>query len=292
MDLDIYLSASPPLFNHNGFHGFNTKPSFHNHHVLPPVKDLYSYQNSSTMCPTHSCSTIQDDRITMESKTTVRGKKRVWFADDKGLALTHVRFMTEPSDCPPNWTDEFLDHITRGVKPQLLEDSTWEVTFSQPASDYMEFRNKLESNCLSLENVIVKDDDQLTGTIKVKNLSFEKEVFVRVTFDLWQNYQDLPATFVPNGMECSSLYDTFSFLLTIPSSAVNFEMVEFCACFKSHNREFWDNNGGSNYQLIRKKKETEELLDMRRFVDAFKAEFDSWGNFASWNHLVSQGPYW
>ena len=44
----------------------------------------------------------------------------------------------------------------------------WELTFSQPASDYLEFRNRLDQQNLSLENVVVREaDQQLVGSIKV-----------------------------------------------------------------------------------------------------------------------------
>ena len=45
----------------------------------------------------------------------------------------------------------------------------WELTFSQPASDYLEFRNRLDQQNLSLENVVLREaDQQLVGSIKVK----------------------------------------------------------------------------------------------------------------------------
>ncbi|XP_022251611.1 protein phosphatase 1 regulatory subunit 3C-B-like [Limulus polyphemus] len=289
MDLEIFLSASPPLFKHDGFNSLST---FRNQHKLNGFTNVYTYPNHSKMPPIRSCLLMREDDVTLESKDEVKGKKRVWFADDKGLALTHVRFMTEPSDCPPKWSEEFLECITRGARPQVNVEYKWEPSFTQPASDYIEFRNKLELNCVSLENVIIKDDDQFTGTVKVKNLSFEKEVFIRITFDRWLSYQDAPAMFVPHGMECSSSYDTFSFSAAIPSSAAKFEVIEFCVCFKNQTSEFWDNNGGSNYKLVLSKMKPQESLDLQKFVDAFKAEFDSWTDFASWNHLVTEGPYW
>ena len=48
----------------------------------------------------------------------------------------------------------------------------WELTFSQPASDYLEFRNRLDQQNVSLENVVVREaDQQLVGSIKVIFLS-------------------------------------------------------------------------------------------------------------------------
>ncbi|GFR28611.1 protein phosphatase 1 regulatory subunit [Trichonephila clavata] len=60
--------------------------------------------------------------------------------DDKGLALTHVKIMSEPSNCPPKWTDEFLAQVIKGVKPNPTSDVHWTVQFAQPASDYLAFR--------------------------------------------------------------------------------------------------------------------------------------------------------
>lgn len=49
---------------------------------------------------------------------------------------------------------------------------------------------------MSLENVIVKDEDSMVvGTIKVKNVGFEKEVVVRATFDDWKSQQDIFCNF-------------------------------------------------------------------------------------------------
>lgn len=44
--------------------------------------------------------------------------------------------------------------------------------------------------------MIVKDEESIVvGTVKVKNISFEKEVVVRVTWDDWKNQQDIFCTF-------------------------------------------------------------------------------------------------
>lgn len=49
---------------------------------------------------------------------------------------------------------------------------------------------------MSLENVIVKDvESVLVGTIKVRNLSFHKEVIVRASWNDWQSQEDTFCTF-------------------------------------------------------------------------------------------------
>jgi hypothetical protein len=73
----------------------------------------------------------------------------------------------------------------------------YSLNFNQPASDYVKFREKIENKFVSLENVLL-NRFQLNGTIKVKNLSFHKNVFVRCSFNKWKTYYDYPAQFVPS----------------------------------------------------------------------------------------------
>lgn len=103
--------------------------------------------------------------------------------------------MSEPSSVPPLWSIEFLSHVTQGlISPEITEE--WTITFRQPASDYLNFRQKLDTKNVSLENVIVKENESmLVGTVKVKNLSFEKEVFIRLTWDDWKTSQDTFCTY-------------------------------------------------------------------------------------------------
>lgn len=60
------------------------------------------------------------------------------------------------------------------------------------------YREKLDSCNVSLENVIVKEKDSMViGTVKVKNLCFHKEVIVRSTWDNWKTQQDTICTYTP-----------------------------------------------------------------------------------------------
>lgn len=51
---------------------------------------------------------------------------------------------------------------------------------------------------MSLENVIVKENDSIVvGTVKVKNISFHKEVIVRTTWDDWKSQEDIFCIYSP-----------------------------------------------------------------------------------------------
>lgn len=85
------------------------------------------------------------------------------------------------------------------------------------------YRQKLDSENVSLENVIVKEIDSIAvGTIKVKNLSFHKEVIVRSTWDNWKTQQDTFCTFTPVRI----LYE-----FSLPNSKLRLILIEFFLVF-------------------------------------------------------------
>lgn len=84
----------------------------------------------------------------------------------------------------------------------------------------------------------------MVGTVKVKNLSFHKEVFIRSSWDGWKTKTDTFCTYsqIVGASGAYVIYDTFSFKLTLPPHSRN---LEFCVCFKADDKEFWDSNGVS-----------------------------------------------
>jgi protein phosphatase 1 regulatory subunit 3A/B/C/D/E len=175
--------------------------------------------------------------------------------------------MSEPSNVPPLWSTAYVAGLTGGLfsmskdlSQEATQDSTppWQVTFPQPASDYLAFRRKLDQDNVSLENVIVRESEQcLVGTVKVRNLAYDKEVVVRATSDSWATHEDVHCTYVsqPGSPGPLILYDTFRFRLTLPVAS---NVIEFCVRYRTDDKESWDNNEGKNY-LVRKKQEVNIL---------------------------------
>ena len=87
---------------------------------------------------------------------------------------------------------------------------------------------------------------EITGSIRVKNLHYEKEVFVRWTVDNWVTYVDTSAEHHAHSEDGES--DDFSFgLVTTEDSKIN---VQLAVCYRTPNgEEFWDNNSGENFTL-------------------------------------------
>lgn len=92
----------------------------------------------------------------------------------------------------------------------------------------------------------------MVGTVKVKNISFHKEVIVRVTWDDWKSQQDIFCTYnkAYGPATCAHVvFDTFSFKITLPPSS---KRLEFCICFRTETQEYWDNNEGKNYTITKR----------------------------------------
>lgn len=243
-------------------------------------------------------------------------KKRVVFADMKGMSLTAIHVFSKFDDEPDR------DKLCGGAADELqfditdLETATMDLKissvrsmaldFKQPAADYLDFRNRLIQNSVCLENCSLQERS-LTGTIKVRNVGFEKSVLVRATFNSWTSHTDVECTFMNNVYGCQDT-DTFSFVLELPAYIPPHNRVEFCICFQVQGQTFWDNNDGSNYVLkhvgwngqdlndqMQQKKPPEHRKLLELEVDQFGSPRMSSGLFPgwqSWGHIDTTVPYW
>ena len=78
-------------------------------------------------------------------------------------------------------------------------------------------------------------------TARVLNVSFEKKVFARVSFDAWASFRDIELAHVP--VVSDGRTDSFQGCFAVTGDA------ELALCFRSSCGEFWDNNHGSNYHV-------------------------------------------
>lgn len=310
-DYEVLLSHSPPIFSQSYFGCRFTpqrSPSTLRRQFTPP-SGLSLLKLQVPVHPVRPCLvTRPEDSGSLSSgdendpPSPTRTKKKVIFADDKGLSLTQVRLVKERPTSPPRWNSQFLAMVTQGLNTEIVEatNDLWEMTFPQPASNYLEFRKRLDEGKVSLENVIVKESESLvTGTVKVRNISFQKEVIIRYTTNSWVSHTDVTCMYVPSATPSSItiVYDTFAFQISIPKSA---NKIEFCIAYRTETEEFWDNNNSRNY-IIRKGMTPprncpdialDNTISSKRYPDINHAKIDSWTEFASWTHLANDGPYW
>jgi protein phosphatase 1 regulatory subunit 3A/B/C/D/E len=175
------------------------------------------------------------------------------------------------------------------------------------------FRQKIDKEFVAVENVLVKNDHcLLIGTIKVKNVCFEKEVFVRFTDNEWKSYFDRPCKFASTKQQGNvDSYDTFQFEFEIPCDDNQHQRMEFCVCYKTGNGlEFWDNNDGKNFEIISEhlrlqrcqtqqptttsaNNDNDKKKRKEKPGDAMALNCPVWTEFASWSDLGNgEEQYW
>lgn len=186
-----------------------------------------------------------------------KSKKKLSFADDHGLPLTNEKIIHEmPHEPPPLIGSDKIDLLVRKLKltiPLKTEENqksqkAFAFDFQQPMSNYIAFKENLEKNKVALENIVCRNRSIL-GTIKVRNMSFEKEVIVRMTYDSWRTFTDIRTKHIKNAYE-GNLQDTFKFTTSVPKVYNPSSNIEFCICYKMNGNEYWDNNNNLNYKMI------------------------------------------
>lgn len=212
--------------------------------------------------------------------TATANKKAVRFADAFGLDLASVRIITNNSFMFASTASD-LDNLEStsysgaggGSSCEFGSSSIFNAisvpflvliplfSIRRPLNN--EFVIKLEEYLFDYENQIVK------CIAKVRNLSFEKRVFARITFNSWRTHYDLDAMYLRPDNTQPNQFDSFGFCIIIPeksllvsssslfggSSGTSGKMddcfcrIEFALCCQQGGNEFWDNNGGENYKF-------------------------------------------
>lgn len=106
-----------------------------------------------------------------------------------------------------------------------------------------------ESDVLLESIALAQDKQHLKGTIKVRNIAFQKWVAVRFTIDWWQTTNETSATYLdslPGGE-----FDRFQFSVRLSDILHKIEQKNMFICVRylAGEQEVWDNNGGSNYHV-------------------------------------------
>ncbi|KAF3845495.1 hypothetical protein F7725_008658 [Dissostichus mawsoni] len=235
--------------------------------------------------------------VTRRSAVCLKKKRNVVFADSQGLALANVHVYNEDEDqlLMENQDLKLRDRTADG-SPALVLD------FTPPAADYLDLRNRLKAQQVVLETCSLQER-LLSGTVQVQNLCFQKNVWVRITFDCWRCFQDVPCSYL-NQVYGSPDTNTFSFCVCIPEVLQPEDRVEFCVQYQTPEGTFWDNNQGNNYRLVDpspgENQETEnpglqiQNQKQRYQIDPFGSPRTSAGVFLwqSCGSVETSAPYW
>ncbi|XP_061546211.1 protein phosphatase 1 regulatory subunit 3C-B-like [Phycodurus eques] len=294
----FYISHSPPPLR-----GFLSSCE------APPHRTRSRVQRDRAAAVLRPCLSSQQGAADDEGWSGKGEKKKVVFADSKGMSLTAVHVFSKNEEERGGAGEELqfdmsdLENAAADLKISWARSLA--LDFEQPSADYLDFRNRLIRNSVCLENCSLQERS-LTGTVKVRNVGFEKSVSVRATFDSWASFLDVDCTFM-NNVYGGHDTDTFVFVLDLPADIPPQNGVEFCVRFQVRDRTFWDNNDGKNYTVKHvgwtgasppdpaehKTQSGVKVLEMDldqmgspRMCSGF---FPGW---QSWNHVDFAVPYW
>jgi hypothetical protein len=133
------------------------------------------------------------------------------------------------------------------------DEPQWEIGLPNFPKDHEARKSlpvRLEKVCLST------DKKNLIGTIAVANLSFQKSVVARFTFDYWQTVSEVNAEYSSDvrRREREEGVDRFVFKIKLAEQAnLEKKILFFCIRYCAAGQEYWDNNRGVNFQVDFKK---------------------------------------
>ncbi|XP_004069082.1 protein phosphatase 1 regulatory subunit 3D [Oryzias latipes] len=189
-------------------------------------------------------------------RTELRGA-RVRFIDALGLDLEEIKVfrVQEHPLVPEHVIFRLLMNSERafGKLPEL-NLPYFKACFPENMAAQPEFLPNLVSRKVCLEQLTCSDHG-ITGTIRVLNLAYEKEVKVLYSFTNWRTRTDTTACWVMRGHEGDSSIsaldtDLFRFHLPVPPFILQpGAVLEFAVRYHVTGHDYWDNNNGSNYKL-------------------------------------------
>ncbi|NXP21711.1 PPR3A phosphatase, partial [Scytalopus superciliaris] len=189
-----------------------------------------------------------------EADTPTNISRKVSFADAFGFDLVSVKEF-DIWEFPNTGQD---NDIEDEVFPQ--DEYFFSQLFTLPPSQE-ELLQKVREQKVMLESILfLPGITCMNGVIRVLNISFEKQVYVRTTLNNWLSYYDILADFMPNS--CGNETDQFCFKISlVPPYQKEGVKVEFCIRYETSVGTFWANNDDKNYALICHKKETVSKVD-------------------------------
>lgn len=212
----------------------------------PMCRSLVVYTEETTcdceknMPPTQSlksCVVNLNSSFSKSDSDLLKKDRRVHFADSVGLSLVSVVYLPTPAP---------KGRLPSRRWSSFVEEEGRLLNFTQPMKR-QDFNERLNELNVSLETIVLRDFG-VYGTVKVRNLAFQKKVTVRFTIDGWSSYRDVVGHYIEGSH--AGFMDTFSFEIALPTTLIKDCKLEFAICYKVLGVEFWDNNSGDNYRVL------------------------------------------
>uniref|UniRef100_A0A0N4U5A5 CBM21 domain-containing protein n=1 Tax=Dracunculus medinensis TaxID=318479 RepID=A0A0N4U5A5_DRAME len=209
-------------------------------------------------------------RSALRMPTRNRSQKSVRFADVIGLNLVQQSYYEKDdtedlknvfivfSIKSTDSTFKFKFKALNKASVRSMTSALVPLNFSNRSQ--AEISNIIQTQRVSLDSVNFIGMN-ITGTIDVLNVTMDKRVYVRYTFDAWKTSIDSQAKYSKAIGEDGAI-DAFNFLIVLPPTA----SCEFCIHYNVNGESYWDNNDEKNYivQVIANKtKKNEESFYCR-----------------------------
>uniref|UniRef100_A0A668A0T8 CBM21 domain-containing protein n=1 Tax=Myripristis murdjan TaxID=586833 RepID=A0A668A0T8_9TELE len=188
---------------------------------------------SSSSSPSSSPGFSQPRSCIRKKSGKWQNKKHVMFADAKGLALTTLHlFIPEPSPPPATMVLNPTQPKVQCQQSPSMKTQRYKLRlgFPQPTLDTKAFLARLQETQIQLESCSVSEYS-LSGKVCICSTSIENTVYLRMTYDSWRNYHDIPCTFLQQHYRGLNM-DVFAFDVALPHNLKPNDRVEFCVFFR------------------------------------------------------------
>lgn len=190
-------------------------------------------------------------RSSLRSDGGAKRKKGVKFCDADGTELAAVRIYFDQDEAPevPLYATAYLnlDEIYNPIPEERSDQKVLRPSFSQPGAA-PDFMGRVHMNKVALEFCLVSDTEMnVTGTVRVANIAFNKSVTIRYTTDQWKHTTEVKANYVYYSHDGAT--DRFSFVIQLPTTFGPGQQFQFAVKYEAGTETFWDNNFGQNYKV-------------------------------------------
>lgn len=171
-----------------------------------------------------------------------RRKKSVVWMDVAGGSLTRERLFRKTDEtwrCSPKPFSQLFRSLNNTAAPAAPAPTTMALLSRLPGS-MDEVIGHLGNHGVQLEAGFTQGCT-FYATVRALQLDPHQRVFVRWTADGWATQHDTNLSVAPASCDAR----TAIFLGALEASSA----VDFAVCLVAGDREYWDNNSGSNYQL-------------------------------------------
>ncbi|KAI9257926.1 putative phosphatase regulatory subunit-domain-containing protein [Sporodiniella umbellata] len=138
------------------------------------------------------------------------------------------------------------DENTLSAHDYTLHQPNWP---SKTRILYQEQEAKVRMESVQLADGESKDGFLLEGKCRALNISYQKQISVRYTFDLWSTFKETLGVFKEPIGSTANTWDRFDFQIPVPHSDRP-QTLYLALKYTVNGQDYWDNNHGANYHLL------------------------------------------